>query len=354
MARGGVYKSDVKKARDSLIAQGKHPSLDAVRIALGNTGSKSTIHRFLKELEADEGEPIGQRVSLTDALTDLVHRLSEQMHQEANTVVAEAEARFKAEQSQLTSTLAAQRDESARFATALERSEATLADERSAHDATRRDVAELRLAAAAQSARIDGLVTQLEERDQRITSLEQKHTQAREALEHFRTAAKEQREQEVRRHDHALQAVQLELRQAGDTLTAKNHELQQLHRDNGRLLEQNTAHERDLISLRGDLRAALDRAATVEAEVTSLREAARHHAAVGLQRDQLAELLSRAEASLQTEVDAHRHVIADRDRLLGRLQGLEDVVQRLEQRPAKKAGRQDALPLGDPPRADDA
>lgn len=54
MARIGVYKSDVKKARESLLAQGKHPSLDAVRIALGNTGSKSTIHRFLRELEAEE------------------------------------------------------------------------------------------------------------------------------------------------------------------------------------------------------------------------------------------------------------------------------------------------------------
>ena len=50
MARGGVYKSDVQKARDSLRAQGKHPSVDAVRVALGNTGSKTTIHRYLKEL----------------------------------------------------------------------------------------------------------------------------------------------------------------------------------------------------------------------------------------------------------------------------------------------------------------
>ncbi|WP_434113382.1 DNA-binding protein [Paraburkholderia caffeinilytica] len=35
-------------ARDALIAQGQHPSLDAIRIALGNTGSRTTIHRYLK------------------------------------------------------------------------------------------------------------------------------------------------------------------------------------------------------------------------------------------------------------------------------------------------------------------
>lgn len=45
MARSGLYKSDVQKARDALRAQGKHPSVDAVRVALGNTGSKTGFSR---------------------------------------------------------------------------------------------------------------------------------------------------------------------------------------------------------------------------------------------------------------------------------------------------------------------
>ena len=36
MARSGLYKSDIQKARDSLLAQGKHPSVDALRVELGN------------------------------------------------------------------------------------------------------------------------------------------------------------------------------------------------------------------------------------------------------------------------------------------------------------------------------
>ncbi|NNC09676.1 DNA-binding protein, partial [Corallococcus exiguus] len=55
MARAGLYKSDVQKARDALLAQRKKPSVDAVRVALGNTGSKTTIHRYLRELEGEEG-----------------------------------------------------------------------------------------------------------------------------------------------------------------------------------------------------------------------------------------------------------------------------------------------------------
>lgn len=37
MARAGIYKSEVARARANLIAQGRHPSIDAVRIELGNT-----------------------------------------------------------------------------------------------------------------------------------------------------------------------------------------------------------------------------------------------------------------------------------------------------------------------------
>ena len=54
MARGGVNKAVVQIARTAILARGEHPSIDAVRIELGNTGSKTTIHRYLKELD-DKG-----------------------------------------------------------------------------------------------------------------------------------------------------------------------------------------------------------------------------------------------------------------------------------------------------------
>jgi len=345
MARGGVYKSEVKRARDGLLAQGKHPSLDAMRIALGNTGSKSTIHRFLKELEAEEGEPVGQRVGLNDALSDLVQRLAEQLQQDANKIVAEADARFKTEQAQLAAALAAQREESGRFSAALRNAEVALSHEQIAHETSRQQLNELRNASAAQTARIEGLIEQLDKRDQHITSLEQKHVQAREALEHFRTAAKEQRESEIRRHDHALQAVQLELRHAGDALAAKNHELQQLTRDNGRLLAQHRADEREMTGIRKELRAATERTATLEAELPALRNIAGQQQALQVQHEHALERLARSEQALNAEIDIHRHVLADRDRLVGRLQGLEEMIQRLEQLPAHQQARQGRLPL---------
>ena len=45
MARGGITKKAVEQARNALLARGESISIDAVRIELGNTGSKTTIHR---------------------------------------------------------------------------------------------------------------------------------------------------------------------------------------------------------------------------------------------------------------------------------------------------------------------
>jgi len=45
MANSGVNKHQIKKARDTLIAKGQNPSIDAVRVELGNTGSKGSSQK---------------------------------------------------------------------------------------------------------------------------------------------------------------------------------------------------------------------------------------------------------------------------------------------------------------------
>src|SRR3546814_16034880 len=75
MARGGLYKSDVQKARATLLVPGKHPSIDALRVALGNTGSKTTIHRYLQELVAEEVAGVGAKFAVSAALQDREEKL---------------------------------------------------------------------------------------------------------------------------------------------------------------------------------------------------------------------------------------------------------------------------------------
>ena len=98
MARAGLEKSDVRKARDSLVAQSQYPSVDAVRIALGNTGSKTTIHKYLKELEEEEGGSGSQKASISEALQDLVERLAARLAQEADVRVEQVTQEFSAKE----------------------------------------------------------------------------------------------------------------------------------------------------------------------------------------------------------------------------------------------------------------
>lgn len=261
MARGRVYKSEVKAARDALLLQGTNPSLDAVRIALGNTGSKTTIHRLMKELEAEEASATrlaGETVS--DSLQALVAQLAAQLREEAGGRIAaaqvQAEARVTAAQAQLATSSQLAReanDQVQRLQTTLDETRQTLA-------ATERTLRERDTAIVGLHERVAGLERQLGEREAHLTSVETKHQQARDALEHFRLASKEQRELEARQHEQAVQALQVELRRATDSVATKNDELLTLNRDNARLTEQVGQHDKDLRESRRALQAALERA----------------------------------------------------------------------------------------------
>lgn len=82
MARIGLTKTQVRACREALLAQGRYPSADAVRHALGDTGSKSTIHRYLKEL-AGEDSPATSRDDTAHTLLALVEQLAERLHDDA-------------------------------------------------------------------------------------------------------------------------------------------------------------------------------------------------------------------------------------------------------------------------------
>jgi uncharacterized protein YukE len=82
MARTGLTKSEVKASRDQLLAEGRYPSVDAVRHVLG-TGSKSTIHRYLKELSDDDSHPGIKRDDTARSLQTMVEQLASQLHDDA-------------------------------------------------------------------------------------------------------------------------------------------------------------------------------------------------------------------------------------------------------------------------------
>ena len=238
MARGGINKAIVQKARESLLARGENPSIDAVRIELGNTGSKTTIHRYLKEIEDFDPRPRASRERLSDELTELVAGLLERMTEEGGEALAHAQARFDEQRIELEQKLDGLNAELASLQREVDSQKGALglqADELQTCQASLQ--AELTRNARL-SQNCSDLEIRVQEKDEQIRSLEDKHLHSRDALEHYRNAVKEQRDQEQQRHEGQVQQVQVELRQLQQTLMLKQDELTRLNRDNERLLSE--------------------------------------------------------------------------------------------------------------------
>lgn len=234
MARSGIYKSEVLRARDNLLAQGRNPSIDAIRDELGNTGSKTTIHRYLKELEEEEGAGSGAKIAVSEAIQELAGRLAARLHEEADeriaTMAAESAAQLVHCREQLAQiTLEAQNSQQQ-----LQQASQALAAEQQAHATAREALQAAQLRDGQQQQQISGLQERLAENQAHRASLEEKHQHAREALEHYRQSVREQRDQEQRRHEQQVQQLQAELRTLGQTLIVKQDELTRLYQDSAR------------------------------------------------------------------------------------------------------------------------
>ena len=238
MARGGINKVIVQKARDALLARGENPSIDAVRIELGNTGSKTTIHRYLKEIEDFDPRPRASRERLSEELTELVSRLLERMTEEGGEAIAHAQAMFDKQRADLEEKLDASHSEFASLQRQFDSQRVALEAQTAELQTSQTSLQAEITRNARLSQNCSDLELRVQEKDEQIRSLEEKHLHSRDALEHYRNAVKEQRDQEQRRHEGQVQQVQVELRQLQQTLIIKQDELTRLNRDNERLLSE--------------------------------------------------------------------------------------------------------------------
>lgn len=310
MAKGGIYKSEVFRARAKLLAQGINPSIDAVRIELGNTGSKTTIHRYLKEIEEEEGaSSTGKKVSVSDAIQNMVDTLATRLHEEAEVRVTEAAERNKAILAQKDAELAAMRREIETLKKTLADTQAALSNEAARLKETANTLRSETLERARFQQQVADLQDRLTEEAALRQSLEEKHQQAREALEHFRSAAKEQREQEQRQHEQQVQYLQSEVKTMRDLLVQKQSEIATSNKECARLVTELSQAERSLQDARGELRALKD----AKAELTSARQ----------QLDQLGHRVVESEAQAKLLEERNRELAIERAEDQTQLQQLQ-------------------------------
>jgi len=263
MARGGVNKAVVQMARTALLTRGEHPSIDAVRIEMGNTGSKTTIHRYLKELDESDSRSNTPQVEIGDELTELVSRLAQRLNEQAQERIEQAQALFTSRQDELLQELAAAQH----LLSELQGQFTAQSDDLSAKNAALDTLHQSLQTEQNTTARLfqanQDLELRLQDKEGHIRSLEEKHLHARDALEHYRNSIKEQREQEQRRHEGQLQQIQMELRLAQQGAMVRQDEITQLNRDNERLLAETRSTLRELNMHQDQLNKAVSQTANL-------------------------------------------------------------------------------------------
>ncbi|WP_439855601.1 DNA-binding protein [Pseudomonas yamanorum] len=258
MARGGINKAVVQTARLAILARGENPSIDAVRIEMGNTGSKTTIHRYLKELDESETRQTITEAPIDDELGELVARLAQRLKEKAQEPIDLALAQFQQQKAALLAQVEELEATHSQLKQQFDIQAAALADESAALQSTRSSLQTEQTRNAGLSQACSDYELRINDKDEQIRSLEEKHLHARDALEHYRNAIKDQREQEQRRHEGQLQQVQAELRQAQQSAMVRQDEITQLHRDNERLLIEHRVTVKELSALQEQARQARD------------------------------------------------------------------------------------------------
>ncbi|MGX1086255.1 DNA-binding protein [Pseudomonas sp. AP3_22 TE3818] len=334
MARGGVNKAVVQAARLAILARGENPSIDAVRIEMGNTGSKTTIHRYLKELD-DRNETVEAPAEpIDDELMALVARLAQRLKEQAQEPIDQARTQYEEQRKALEKQLGEAQEANSELHQQYEFQSLALTQESEALHETRAMLQTEQTRNAGMNQALADFELRLKDKDEQIRSLEEKHLHTRDALEHYRNAVKEQREQEMSRHEGQVQQLQMELRQAQQSALVRQDEITQLHRDNERLLTENRGTLRELSLLQEQLKQnntrqdqLLEQATRVDGERTLLQERLRVALLESQALKQNVDEQSQLNKSLEIELTRTRTDLEERVRLAATLAAAADVAK---------------------------
>jgi len=183
---------------------------------------------IVERIEVEEG---GATQAVSDAILALATQVAEQLKREATAELDEVRARMadqRAADECARAELEAQLGEARRTVNNVSRRlKACEQDLAKVHN----DLGAEKIARHTAEQRVLDLNDRLADAERHQESLEEKHKHARDALEHYRTASKEQREQEQRRHEHQVHCLQTELKHAQLAFPLKQEELTRLNKE---------------------------------------------------------------------------------------------------------------------------
>ncbi len=323
---------------------GQHPSIDAIRVQLGNTGSKSTISRLMKEIEDDDGGGTASvQATVSEQLHVLVANLAARLELESEERFIVLKEGYAAETKHLAETRDKAVVESQASLRLAESRQIEAAEAKTARQRAEDELDALRIEHAQTTGQFATQVTALQEHLEAAKAhageLGRQHEHAHQALEHFRTASKEQRDRESRQHEQQIQYLQREVATAVDVGTAKQVELREALQERAdaiALLTAARAEKRQLEEQVRDLKPLAERVASQAQVIEELRA----HSALALQQGEAAR--ARAAEIEQRNLELERQLAAVTAGAQTQDQVLKEILSRLSKPERKKPAKTSA------------
>lgn len=220
MARPGVTYHEVSMIAQRLIAAGKNPTIDAIRIELG-TGSNSTLGTHLRTFKErqTQTQQLATKENIPEELIAVIkglwERVMTQSENKIQTIQHETAQDITQLRQEVQSLLQANGDCQQQFQKTKQERDA-FAHEKSTLEQL---LAHSKIEAAAMTEKLHGLEQKIAEKQIRIDELHKQHKQTQVNLEHYRAASLEQRTLDQQRFDRQQKLSELAITQMNQKLT---------------------------------------------------------------------------------------------------------------------------------------
>jgi chromosome segregation ATPase len=338
MARAGILYSSVAQAAAQLVAAGKNPTVDTVRDALGDTGSKSTIAPMLKRWKAEhQNQVLTQDTGLPADLLQAVKGLYERLQQEAAEKIEAIHTSMEAEKQafktqlntahELTSTLAQEKDEL----------NGLLGKEKAERVQIENALQQMHLAHTKAETEITGLHQRLADRQSQIDGMHKQLEQARTQFEHYQESTAQQRTGERQQAEQSRLRLENELTEARQAVAAHKfvigqRELEMTHviQDKDRVSAEygslqavhaplQLEYQRQDQQLRISSTAQTELRSRLETMSTALAKTNNELAVLSAEKPFLQERITALEAKMQSLLDENKVLVIEKARMEGLL-----------------------------------
>lgn len=243
MARLGINYDDVKRAAEQILAQQGNPTVDNVRIALGGTGSKSTIAPLLKRWRQQNQQKVNDDQALPGHLLEAVRHLYEEMELNKREAISEYENACQQKVHVLEEKLAQILHEQAELAqkyNAVCQAEQELSQDKLQLQS---QIQQENLHYVRLEAEHHSLQVRLQEQQADAQQLHKQLQQLSGQFEHYQQASAQLRQQERLQADQKQQALEHELQQARQQHFAQHEVLLKLQAEYANLLNRSQQAE---------------------------------------------------------------------------------------------------------------